>query len=64
LLAPDLRLNLPNGPAHACPPISAIDESRQLTPLAIGLPTSLAASSDFDPDLFRQQMQKLRDSLR
>ncbi|MCA9144154.1 MAG: hypothetical protein KDB05_15260 [Planctomycetales bacterium] len=63
-LAPSLRLDLPNGPAHSCLPTSIIDESRQLTPLANELPMSLAMPIEFDPEAFRQQMQKLRESLR
>ncbi|MDA1049618.1 MAG: multiheme c-type cytochrome [Planctomycetota bacterium] len=63
-LAPSLRLDLPNGPAHSCLPVSARDESRQLAPLAIALPNSLAVSIQYAPDLFRQQFQKLRELLR
>lgn len=63
-LAPQLRLDLPNGPAHACRPVSAIEESRQLTPLAMELSKALEASIEFDSDHFRQQMQKLREVLR
>ena len=63
-LAPSLRLDLANGPVHSCLPLSVIDESRQLVPLATGLPDSLSVTTAFDPDLFREQMQKLRESLR
>jgi hypothetical protein len=64
MLAPELRLNLPNSPAHSCPPVFTVEESVQLMPLATELPQALAAAIEFDSDRFRQQMQKLRESLR
>jgi hypothetical protein len=63
-LALSLRLDLPNGLTHSCDSLSLIDSSRQLTPLAIALPTALATTIDFDAEVFRQQMQKLRETLR
>jgi hypothetical protein len=64
MLAPELRLNLPNSPAHSSPPVFTVEESVPLTPLANELSQTLAAAIEFDPDRFRQQMQKLRESLR
>jgi hypothetical protein len=63
-LALSLRLDLPNGLTHSCAPLSSIDPSRQLTPLAIVLPTALATTIDFDSEVFRRHMQKLRETLR
>ncbi len=63
-LALSLRLDLPNGLMHSCAPLSSIDPSRQLTPLAIVLPTTLATTIDFDSEVFRRHMQKLRETLR
>lgn len=63
-LALRLRLDLPNGLTHSCVPLSVIDSSRQLTPLAIVLPTALATTIDFDSEVFRRHMQKLRETLR
>jgi len=63
-LAPQLRLDLPNSPAHSCHPVFTIDEPRQLTPLAADPPTTLEAPILYDPERFRAQMQTLRESLR
>ncbi len=63
-LEPELRLNLPNGPGYSCRPETAIDESRQLKPLASDLPAALSVPLHYDPDRFREQMQKLRAAVR
>lgn len=63
-LAPSLRLDLANGSVDCCSAVSALDESRQLTPLAIDLPVTLAAPIDYDPSRFRQQMKQVKELLR
>lgn len=59
-LAPSLRLELANGSQQCCSPVTSIDELREPTPLAADLPAALAGPVEFDPEQFRQQMQKLR----